>query len=576
MENYTDYNTKEDLYQIPQKTFPMDNKVYNTYNYDYNCDYDYGYNNMGLNLDVNTNMLRPATPTSPMLTTYNIPPRVSSPIPRISSPIPQNVPSPIPPRVSSPIPQRIASPVPQRIASPVPQRIASPVPQRIASPVPQRIASPVPQRVASPVPQRISSPTPRVASPVPRMGNPITRDMPHSPLNTNFNFDFDFDFNDYSNNDLDYNSKQPNNETKGLRNYSSLATLRPQKINELKNLRNSNSVASLSTLKNQQQYQDSQSPSTQQVISKKQPFDVIGTPQDQLQKLIFQGRAITNQLQSLSSKNTKLEIYSEGKLPSYDKLVKIVSEKVQVQREINQANARLLTINYIVNITNFCRTHQLHQSIVEGQKKVNELESTIEMLENFIEDINVENENNKQTAERLKCSLDDTRTILENAIKEYRKEIDDHRKILQRQNTYIDSIHNSKFNQDLLVDAGIMLFSMYIVNLPLIDFPLHTIFQTLMVPGRRRAFIKQLAKLIMIVIIVKKLRKFAVQYGIHNKIGSFSPYIFKLINMIVPKIYQDEVKDMTNYLLQRNKKPEAKKINSLENIESDIEILTQS
>jgi len=60
------------------------------------------------------------------------------------------------------------------------------------------------------------------------------------------------------------------------------------------------------------------------------------------------------------------------------------------------------------------------------------------MLENFIEDINVENENNKQTAERLKCSLDDTRTILENAIKEYRKEIDDHRKILQRQNTYID------------------------------------------------------------------------------------------------------------------------------------------
>ena len=274
MENYTDYNTKEDLYQIPQKTFPMDNKVYNTYNYDYNCDYDYGYNNMGLNLDVNTNMLRPATPTSPMLTTYNIPPRVSSPIPRISSPIPQNVPSPIPPRVSSPIPQRIASPVPQR--------------------------------VASPVPQRISSPTPRVASPVPRMGNPITRDMPHSPLNTNFNFDFDFDFNDYSNNDLDYNSKQPNNETKGLRNYSSLATLRPQKINELKNLRNSNSVASLSTLKNQQQYQDSQSPSTQQVISKKQPFDVIGTPQDQLQKLIFQGRAITNQLQSLSSKNTKL------------------------------------------------------------------------------------------------------------------------------------------------------------------------------------------------------------------------------------------------------------------------------
>jgi len=60
------------------------------------------------------------------------------------------------------------------------------------------------------------------------------------------------------------------------------------------------------------------------------------------------------------------------------------------------------------------------------------------MLENFIEDINVENEMNKQTAERLKSSLDDTRAILENAIQEYRKEISDHRKILKRQNNYID------------------------------------------------------------------------------------------------------------------------------------------
>jgi len=551
MEDYTEYNTEEDLYQIPQKTtFPMDNKVYNTYNYDYNYDYDYGYNNMGMNTDVNSNMLRPATPTSPMITSYNTPPRVSSPIPRISSPIPPRVSSPVPPRVSSP------------------------APPRVSSPIPKRIASPIPQRVASPVPQRISSPAPRVASPVPRMGNPITRDMPHSPLNTNFNFDFDIDFNDYSNNNLDYSSNQSNNETKGLRNYSSLASLRPQKINELKNLRNSNSVASLSTLKNQQ-FEQPQSPSTQQLVSKKQPFDVIGSPQDQLQKLIFQGRAITNQLQNLSSKNTKLEIYSEGKLPSYDKLVKIVSEKFQVQREINQANARLLTINYIVNITNFCRTHQLHQSIIEGQKKVNELESTIEMLENFIEDINVENENNKQTAERLKCSLDDTRTILENAIKEYRKEIDDHRKILQRQNTYIDSIHNSKFNQDLLVDAGIFFISMYIVNLPLIDFPLHSIFQTIMAPGRRRAFTKQLAKFIMIVLIVRKLRKFAVQYGLHNKIGSFSPYVFKLVNMFIPSIYQNEIKNMTNFLLQKNKKPETKKSESVESMESDIEVLTQ-
>ena len=34
-----------------------------------------------------------------------------------------------------------------------------------------------------------------------------------------------------------------------------------------------------------------------------------------------------------------IEIYSEGKLPSYENLVKVVSEKFQVQKEINQVSS---------------------------------------------------------------------------------------------------------------------------------------------------------------------------------------------------------------------------------------------
>jgi len=64
---------------------------------------------------------------------------------------------------------------------------------------------------------------------------------------------------------------------------------------------------------------------------------------------------------------------------------------------------------------------------------------------------------------------------------------------------------------------SIFCIAMYVVNLPLIDFPLHSVFQTLMQPGRRRAFTKQLAKLIMIYLLVRKMRKFAIQYGLHNR-----------------------------------------------------------
>lgn len=563
-----DYNSYEDegYYQIPPKpSLQFDNRIYD--NYDYNL------------IDDTNSSLSHSAPSSQYRHTYiNTPPRVSSPVPgRVSSPIPV--------RVSSPVPARVASPIPSRVVSPNPARVSSPIQQRVSSPVPPRVLSPIPPRIASPIPQRISTSSPRIASPIPTsvqgLNSTVTRNLPNSQLNSNFNYDnVNYDMNtlnyDY---DTNFNNNYSNNEIKNLRNSNSLASLRTQ-VNEVKNLRNANSVNSLNNLRNQQQEQQQLLPQQQQLVPKK-TLDIIGTPQDQLQKLIIQAKTITNQLQTLSSHDTQLEIYSEGKLPSYENLVKIVSEKFQVQKEINQASARLLTINYIVNITNFCRTHQLHQNIVEGQKKIAELENTIQVLENFIEDINVENEMNKQTAERLKSSLDDTRAILENAIQEYRKEMNDHRKILKKQNRYIESIQNSKVNQDLLVDAGIFCISLYLVNLPIIDFPIHSVFQTLMQPGRRRAFTKQLAKLIMVILLVRKFRQFAIQYGIHNKIGSFSPYFYKLINLFIPISFQNDIKDMTSFLLKSNdkntnKRTEVNKPESLNDMTSDIEIITKS
>jgi len=352
-----DYNSYEDegYYQIPPKpSLQFDNRIYD--NYDYNL------------IDVDTNpSLSHSAPSSQYRHNYiNTPPRVSSPVPG---------------RVSSPIPVRVSSPVPGRVASPIPSRVVSPVPARVASPVPPRVLSPIPPRVASPIPQRISTSSPRIASPIPTsvqgLNSTVTRDLPNSQLNSNFNYnDGNYDMNtpnydNYDNYDSNFNDNYNNNEIKNLRNSNSLASLRTH-VSEIKNLRNANSVNSLNSLRNQQQEQQPLLPQQQQLVPKK-PLDVIGTPQDQLQKLIIQAKTITNQLQTLSSHDTQLEIYSEGKLPSYENLVKIVSEKFQVQKEINQASARLLTINYIVNITNFCRTHQLHQNIVEGQKRLQNL-----------------------------------------------------------------------------------------------------------------------------------------------------------------------------------------------------------
>ncbi|OUM66347.1 hypothetical protein PIROE2DRAFT_6495 [Piromyces sp. E2] len=283
------YSNEDDYYQIPPKpNYYVDNKVYDSYDYS---------NLMGM--DMNSTLPRPATPTSPMGPSYmNTPPRVSSPIP---------------PRVSSPVPPRVSSPIPQRVSSPIPPRVSSPIPQRVASPIPTRVSSPIQPRVSSPIPQRISSPIPRISSPIQKINSPVVRDLPNSPLNANFNFetkDFEVNYNfDYNTN---YNNNYNNNinEMKGLRNSNSLASLRPEKVNHLKNLRSSSSVNSLSSIRNQHQMQQQQVQQQQQQLVPKKPLEIIGTPQDQLQKLIIQAKAITNQLQTLSSQDTKLGIYT--------------------------------------------------------------------------------------------------------------------------------------------------------------------------------------------------------------------------------------------------------------------------
>jgi len=104
--------------------------------------------------------------------------------------------------------------------------------------------------------------------------------------------------------DTNFNNNYSNNEIKNLRNSNSLASLRTQ-VNEVKNLRNANSVNSLNNLRNQQQEQQQLLPQQQQLVPKK-TLDIIGTPQDQLQKLIIQAKTITNQLQTLSSHDTQL------------------------------------------------------------------------------------------------------------------------------------------------------------------------------------------------------------------------------------------------------------------------------
>lgn len=103
----------------------------------------------------------------------------------------------------------------------------------------------------------------------------------------------------------------------------------------------------------------------------------------------------------------------DGQLPTYENLVSKLNDAFRHQKEINHMNAKLMSVNYVVNLSNFARNRNLQQAVMKGRQQILELQSTVSSLEGSVETLNVEVEVQRKAAERLKSALDNTRSLLE-------------------------------------------------------------------------------------------------------------------------------------------------------------------
>ncbi|KAJ3333514.1 E2-like enzyme [Blyttiomyces sp. JEL0837] len=248
----------------------------------------------------------------------------------------------------------------------------------------------------------------------------------------------------------------------------------------------------------------------------------------QMKNLLEHAKRMVIHLRRLMSYDWDAEILSQdGQLPSYDHLVQKLNEAFRNQREVNMMNARLLSVNYIVNMSNFAKNRTMLKAITRGRKQVAELQETITTLEDNVDALNVEVEVQKKSAERLKHSLDATRVLLEKAMTDYRQELSRQGEILAKQQSLLGDVHTSKLNQDFLVDASLFTFCLWLVNTFVFEYPLTGAVQIAVKGSRRQRWTKQASKTIIFMILFGRLKRGAIHYGLHNSVREYLAPVLK-------------------------------------------------
>ncbi|KAG5462366.1 MAG: hypothetical protein BJ554DRAFT_5315 [Olpidium bornovanus] len=163
------------------------------------------------------------------------------------------------------------------------------------------------------------------------------------------------------------------------------------------------------------------------------------------------------------------------------------------------------------------KNRALQRAVIRGRLQLEDLRSSVGTLENNVEDLSVEAAVQKKTVERLRCSLDATRTVLETSIGTYREEMHRQGQILAEQNERISSLYSARFNQDFIVDFVLLMTSVWAVNTALVDIPIRTLLMIAGPDGRRKIFMRQAAKFAVLSLFLRTLRDRAVRYGLHKR-----------------------------------------------------------
>ncbi|KAI3637333.1 hypothetical protein MIR68_004658 [Amoeboaphelidium protococcarum] len=220
-------------------------------------------------------------------------------------------------------------------------------------------------------------------------------------------------------------------------------------------------------------------------------------------------------------------------------LVKSIEMVLQNQNKVNNQLLQLSSSNYMVNIVNFLNNRRLNRHVSKISNELVLYKDRVNELETEVGDMSVGLAVQQKTTERLSAALNDTRQLLSNSIQEYRQEIARQAEQLQNQSSIIGRIYSTKFNQDIVTDGLVFLCSLYVVNSVIFRYPISVSTRLLVRQNQvRRQFLRQLARLIILALVMGKMKNTLVYYGLHNKVGGYTGYVRQLMLFIFRKLTQ--------------------------------------
>ncbi|KAJ3312737.1 hypothetical protein HDV04_002701 [Boothiomyces sp. JEL0838] len=251
----------------------------------------------------------------------------------------------------------------------------------------------------------------------------------------------------------------------------------------------------------------------------------LTTSNNSIQQLLDSTQMISHQLSQFLSTTVQIN-------PQED-LVTQLSSVFRHQQQINQLQYSVSTANYMANIANFTRTKKLEGIILRGQQEIITLSKTITNLRATIQNLDMDVEAQRQEAQRLNSVLKDTQNVLNNAIIQYRKELDEQKRVLDSTAEKLDKLSQTRIKTDFLVDSGILFGCILLLRNSLTMTAVDSLSSFL--PKKNRKYVERLIQLVTFIALFIRLRKFLLALGIHGGVGTVFSYLKAVTGLDIGK-----------------------------------------
>ncbi|RKP03701.1 hypothetical protein CXG81DRAFT_23673 [Caulochytrium protostelioides] len=218
-----------------------------------------------------------------------------------------------------------------------------------------------------------------------------------------------------------------------------------------------------------------------------------------------------------------------------DRLVAKLDEAFEYQHAVNCSTARASSLNYIAALNQWSRQMHLEKQLDLGRRQIHTLQNVVTDLEGTIDGLNQEMAQQTVRSSSLEVALQRTQNDLAMAVHEYRQAIRHQEELLAEHARVLTTMQRQRINQDFLVDSGILVATLWMVNTLLVRQPLRAALALTSLQGRRRRWVDQLSRLSMALLLFLRMRSAATSYGVHQQAGAFLIY-FRNAGAVVQRL----------------------------------------